>query len=76
MAGLLKSQDREGGRDRRWRANFKKVQKELTLLEDDEYQLDMVFPQVGSARPPLGLAGLAGRPGEPPAASSLRAAPV
>jgi hypothetical protein len=49
MASLLKKQDRDGGRDRRWRANFKKLQRELTTLEEDEYQLDRVFPQVRSS---------------------------
>jgi hypothetical protein len=46
MAALLKKQDRDGGRDRRWRGNFRKLQRELQVLEEDEYQLDRVFPQV------------------------------
>ncbi|GLI61361.1 hypothetical protein VaNZ11_003724 [Volvox africanus] len=36
---------RRGEHDRRWRSNFQKVQREVALLEDDEYQLERVFPQ-------------------------------
>ncbi|KAG2444566.1 hypothetical protein HXX76_001311 [Chlamydomonas incerta] len=36
---------RRGERDRRWRSNFQKVQREVALLEEDEYQLERVFPQ-------------------------------
>ncbi|EFJ42278.1 hypothetical protein VOLCADRAFT_67279 [Volvox carteri f. nagariensis] len=36
---------RRGERDRRWRSNFQKLQREVALLEDDEYQLERVFPQ-------------------------------
>ncbi|GFR51273.1 hypothetical protein Agub_g13581 [Astrephomene gubernaculifera] len=36
---------RRGDRDRRWRSNFQKLQREVALLEDDEYQLERVFPQ-------------------------------
>lgn len=38
---------RKGDRDRRWRSSFAKLQKEVALLEEDEYQLERVFPQVG-----------------------------
>jgi hypothetical protein len=68
MASLLKKQDRDGGRDRRWRANFKKVQRELTTLEEDEYQLDRVFPQVGAAAAAAGRAGGGGSALRPPGA--------
>lgn len=40
---------RRGERDRRWRSNFQKVQREVALLEEDEYQLERVFPQVRAA---------------------------
>ncbi|GLC46184.1 hypothetical protein PLESTB_001198800 [Pleodorina starrii] len=36
---------RRGDRDRRWRSNFQKLQREVALMEDDEYQLERVFPQ-------------------------------
>jgi hypothetical protein len=50
MADMLKRQDREGGRTRHWRSNFKKLQRELLQLEDDEHVLDSVFPQVSLPR--------------------------
>lgn len=46
MSDMLKRQDREGGRTRHWRSNFKKLQRELLQLEEDEHVLDSVFPQV------------------------------
>lgn len=46
MAEMLKRQDREGGRSRHWRSNFKRLQRELLQLEEDEHVLDSVFPQV------------------------------
>jgi hypothetical protein len=46
MADMLKRQEREGGRSRHWRANFKRLQRELLQLEEDEHVLDSVFPQV------------------------------
>lgn len=46
-ADMLKRQDREGGRTRHWRSNFKRLQRELLQLEEDEQLLDSVFPQVG-----------------------------
>lgn len=45
MAELLKRQQRDGGKDRRWRSNLKKLQREVVALEDDEYNLDAVYPQ-------------------------------
>jgi hypothetical protein len=50
MADMLKRQDREGGRTRHWRSNFKKLQRELLQLEEDEHVLDSVFPQVSLPR--------------------------
>jgi hypothetical protein len=44
-ADMLKRQDREGGRTRHWRSNFKRLQRELLQLEEDEHVLDSVFPQ-------------------------------
>lgn len=44
-AEMLKRQDREGGRTRHWRSNFKRLQRELLQLEEDEHVLDSVFPQ-------------------------------
>ncbi len=39
---------RRGERDRRWRSNFQKLQREVAMLEEDEYELERVFPQVGA----------------------------
>ena len=50
LSDMLKRQDREGGRNRKWRANFKRLQTALYTLEEDEYQLDRVFPQARAAR--------------------------
>lgn len=41
MLAMLRRQDR----DRRWRSNFKKMEREVNTLEEDEYQLERVFPQ-------------------------------
>lgn len=43
---MLKRQDREGGKTRQWRSNFKRLQRELLQLEEDTEVLDSVFPQV------------------------------
>jgi hypothetical protein len=48
MSDMLKRQDRENGRNRQWRNNFKRLQKELVQLEEDELALDAVFPQVSN----------------------------
>mmetsp|Transcript_6763 Transcript_6763/g.16842 ORF Transcript_6763/g.16842 Transcript_6763/m.16842 type:complete len:534 (-) Transcript_6763:748-2349(-) len=32
-------------KDRRWRSNFKRLEREVVSLEEDEYQLERVFPQ-------------------------------
>lgn len=50
---MLKRQDREGGRSRQWRSNFKRLQRELLQLEEDEQLLDSVFPQVRSTNSTL-----------------------
>ena len=50
IAEVLKREEREGGKGRRWRRNFKSLQNQLLVLEEDERQLEMVFPQVGGAR--------------------------
>eukprot|EP00201_Polytomella_parva_P001402 CAMPEP_0175086512 /NCGR_PEP_ID=MMETSP0052_2-20121109/29287_1 /TAXON_ID=51329 ORGANISM="Polytomella parva, Strain SAG 63-3" /NCGR_SAMPLE_ID=MMETSP0052_2 /ASSEMBLY_ACC=CAM_ASM_000194 /LENGTH=320 /DNA_ID=CAMNT_0016358697 /DNA_START=614 /DNA_END=1576 /DNA_ORIENTATION=+ len=41
MAAIM----RRGDRDRRWRSNLSKLQREIALLEEDEYALEQVFPQ-------------------------------
>lgn len=50
-AELLKRQEREAGKNRHWRSNFKQLQRQLIQLEEDEVVLDSVFPQVGGAVP-------------------------
>ncbi|GAX73906.1 hypothetical protein CEUSTIGMA_g1356.t1 [Chlamydomonas eustigma] len=41
MAQMLRRQDK----DRRWRSNYKRLEREVNQLEEDEYQLERVFPQ-------------------------------
>lgn len=43
---MLKREEREQGKGRRWRKNFKLLQNQMLLLEEDEQQLEMVYPQV------------------------------
>lgn len=57
MAEMLKRQDKEGGRTRHWRSNFKRLQRELLQLEEDEQVLDSVFPQVRTAKVTKNLEG-------------------
>jgi LMBR1 domain-containing protein 1 len=45
---MLKRQEREAGRSRQWRGNFKALQRQLLQLEEDESLLDSVFPQACS----------------------------
>eukprot|EP00877_Chromochloris_zofingiensis_P003260 jgi/Chrzof1/12935/Cz07g13030.t1 len=45
MAEMMKRQDREGGKNRTWRGNLRRLQKEVIQLEEDEIALDAVFPQ-------------------------------
>lgn len=33
-------------KDRKWRSNLKRVEKEVVQLEEDEWQLERVYPQV------------------------------
>lgn len=33
-------------RDRKWRANYKSLERKLVILEEDEYQLERIYPQV------------------------------
>lgn len=44
LASMMRRQEK----DRRWRSNFKKLEREVVQLEEDEYQLERVFPQVRS----------------------------
>lgn len=46
MGDALKRQERAGGRPRSWRANLRRLQRELVQLEADEAALDAVFPRV------------------------------
>ena len=39
---MLRRQDK----DRRWRANYKRLEREVNSIEEDEYQLERVYPQV------------------------------
>ncbi len=49
MADMLKRQERDGGKNRTWRGNFKRLQREVLQLEEDHTALDAVFPQVSMA---------------------------
>lgn len=40
---------RKQDKDRKWRSNLKSAEREVNQLEEDEYQLERVFPQVGRA---------------------------
>ena len=42
LAEMLRRQDK----DRRWRTNYKRLEKEVNSIEEDEYQLERVYPQV------------------------------
>ena len=48
LAEVLKREEREQGKGRRWRKNFRALQNQMLLLEEDEEQLELVYPQVGS----------------------------
>jgi hypothetical protein len=50
-ADMLKRQEREVGRNRHWRSNFKQLQRQLIQLEEDEVVLDSVFPQARFSNP-------------------------
>ena len=46
LADALKREERERGRGWRWRRNAKALNTQLLVLEEDERQLEMVYPQV------------------------------
>jgi hypothetical protein len=43
ISQMLRRQDK----DRRWRQNYKRLEREVNCLEEDEYQLERIYPQVG-----------------------------
>ena len=45
VAEGMKRQERESGRSRKWRKNYSALQAQVTVLEDDEAQLQRVYPQ-------------------------------
>ncbi|GAB4820473.1 hypothetical protein N2152v2_007519 [Parachlorella kessleri] len=45
LAEVLKREEREQGKGRRWRKNFRALQNQMLLLEEDEEQLELVYPQ-------------------------------
>ena len=55
MGETLKRQEREGGKGRTWKKNFRALNNQLLALEEDETGLELVFPQVGAG---LSLAAL------------------
>lgn len=46
LADALKREERERGRSWRWRRNIKALNTQLLVLEEDEQQLELVYPQV------------------------------
>lgn len=46
LAEKLRKEEREGGRSRKWRANFNRLNAQLVALENDERALELVHPQV------------------------------
>ena len=47
LGDALKREERERGRSWRWRRNIKALNNQLLVLEEDETQLELVYPQVG-----------------------------
>lgn len=45
-AAKLRKEDREVGRGRKWRQNYRLLNKEVLLLEEEEKKLELVYPQV------------------------------
>lgn len=45
VADALRRQEREQGRSRKWRRNYAALQSQLEVLEEDQAQLERVFPQ-------------------------------
>ena len=52
-AAKLRKEDREVGRGRKWRQNYRLLNQEVVLLEEEEKKLELVYPQV--AIPTLAL---------------------
>lgn len=48
-AGKLRKEDREVGRGRKWRTNYRLLNQEVIVLEEEEKQLELVYPQVSTA---------------------------
>ena len=44
----MRKEDREVGRGRKWRQNYRLLNQEVLLLEEDEKKLELVYPQVGT----------------------------
>jgi LMBR1 domain-containing protein 1 len=42
MSETMRKQDK----DRKWRSNYKRLEREVLQLEEDEFQLERVYPQV------------------------------
>lgn len=45
VAEALRRQEREHGRSRKWRRNFAALQTQVVVLEEDQAQLELVYPQ-------------------------------
>ena len=45
VAEALRRQERSSGRSRKWRKNYAALQVQVSVLEDDQAQLETVFPQ-------------------------------
>lgn len=45
VAEALRRQERTQGRSRKWRRHFNALQVQVSVLEDDQEQLELVFPQ-------------------------------
>ena len=45
-AAKLRKEDREVGRGRKWRSNYRLLNQEVVVLEEEERNLELVYPQV------------------------------
>lgn len=45
-AAKLRKEDREVGRGRKWRQNYRLLNQEVLLLEEENKKLELVYPQV------------------------------
>ena len=45
-AAKLRKEDREVGRGRKWRSNYRLLNQEVVVLEEEEKNLELVYPQV------------------------------